>query len=160
MNRNNMEHLAKEGNILARNQKVPSAQEPCVSSLAISHHPPQLCDLDMAAAQTPTRMTAGDRNSGWREMQSQLGEHFDVNQGILRLQQPCPLWQGLLCPVGVTSCRNQLLRKICLFCGGVRLEILPQIYLMGHLWKGETKFWMCAVKPVACRMHAVFAMML
>lgn len=63
MNRNNMEHLAKEGNILARNQKVPSAREPCVSSLAISHHPPQLCDLDMAAAQTL------DPNDGWGQKQ-------------------------------------------------------------------------------------------
>lgn len=58
-----MEHLAKEGNILARNQKVPSAREPCVSSLAISHHPPQLCDLDMAAAQTL------DPNDGWGQKQ-------------------------------------------------------------------------------------------
>lgn len=56
-------------------------------------------------------MAAGDRNSGWREMQSQLGQRFDVSQGVRRLQQPCPLWPGLFCPFGVTPRRDQLLRK-------------------------------------------------
>lgn len=63
MNSNKIEFLASGGNILAQIQKVPSAWEPCVSSLAISHYLPHLCDQDMAAAQTLAR------NDGWGQKQ-------------------------------------------------------------------------------------------
>lgn len=63
MNSNKTELLANEGNILAQNQKVPSAREPCVSSLTITHYLPHLCDQDMAAAQSPAR------NDGWGQKQ-------------------------------------------------------------------------------------------
>lgn len=63
MNSNKIELLASGGNVLAQNQKVPSAREPCVSSLAVSHYLPQLCDQDMAAAQTLAQ------NDGWGQKQ-------------------------------------------------------------------------------------------
>lgn len=63
MNSNNIELLVTGGNILAQNQKVPSAWEPCVSSLAISHHLAHRCDQDVAVAQ----MLA--RNDGWGQKQ-------------------------------------------------------------------------------------------
>lgn len=44
--------LPAGGHILARNQKVPSAREPRVSSLAVSHYLPHRCDQDAATAQT------------------------------------------------------------------------------------------------------------
>lgn len=63
MNSSKIELLAKGGNILAQNQKVPSAREPCVSSLAVSHYLAYLCDQDMAAAETLAQ------NDGWGQKQ-------------------------------------------------------------------------------------------
>lgn len=51
MNSKNIELLASGGDFLAQNQKVPSAWEACVSSLAVSQYLALLSDQDMAAAQ-------------------------------------------------------------------------------------------------------------
>lgn len=63
MNSNKIELLPNRGTILAQNQKVPSAREPCVSSLAVSHYLPHLSDQDMTAAQTLAQ------NDGWGQKQ-------------------------------------------------------------------------------------------
>lgn len=107
----NTELLANGGNILAQNQKVPSAWEPCVSSLAISHYLLHLSDQDMAAPQMFSQSDGWDRNSGRREMQSQLSEGFDVSQGVCRLHRTVPLWLEWFSAIGDTPCRNQLLKK-------------------------------------------------
>lgn len=96
-------------------------------------------------------MTAGDRNSGWREMQSQLGERFDVSQGVRRLQQPCPLWRGLFCPFGGTPRRNPLPKKIMhLFWSSKAIKNLATRVFDGMFMEGgEDKYWMYTMKPVA-----------
>lgn len=107
----NTELLANGGNILAQNQKVPSAWEPCVSSLAISHYLLHLSDQDMAAPQMFSQSDGWDRNSGRRKTQSQLSEGFDVSQGVCRLHRTVPLWLEWFSAIGDTPCRNQLLKK-------------------------------------------------
>lgn len=154
MNSHKTELLVNRGNTLAWNQKAPSAQEPCVISLAISQYLPQLYDQDMATTQR-LAWNDRDRNSGRKEMQSQLGKRFDVNQGVRLLQQACPLWQGLFCPFGGTPGRKLLLRKILhLFWSSKAVKGLHHIYLTGCLWKGEDKCWMYTTKPVAVDVSA------
>lgn len=146
--------LINRGNTLAWNQKVPSAREPCVSSLAISHYLPHICDRDIATTQR-LAWAVRDRNSGRKEMQFQLGKCFDVNQGVRLLQQTCPLWQGLFCPFGVTPGRNLLLRKIMhSFRSSKAVKSLHHMYLTGCLRKGEDKCWMYTMKPVAVGVSA------
>lgn len=95
------------------------------------------------------RTAAGDRNSGWREMQSQRA--FMWAKGVRRLQKSCLLWTGLCCPFGVALCRNRRLQKnnmpLLYSCKDVVL-----MYFMGCWWK----FRMNTIDPIAVSVNAVW----
>lgn len=139
-----------EENILAPNQKVPSAREPCVSSLAISRYLPHLCDQDMAAAQRlapkdgrgQKQWAQRDAISAWRALWCEPRRPSIYNSSR-------PLWKNqLLCPFGGTPCKNGLLRKIMpIFYSNNALNLtIPSMYSTVHVCG---KCWMYTMKPVA-----------
>lgn len=65
MNHKNL-NSAKKQEHLAQNQKLPSAQGPCVSDVDKSHYLLQFSDTDIAAARMLS-LNDGWRKTGWVE---------------------------------------------------------------------------------------------
>lgn len=98
------------GNITARNQKVPSARESCVSSLAVSRYLTTSLIKNVAGAQRLARNDSqGQKTVGGERLQSLAAERFDVSRSVRRLQQPCPFLRR---ETFFGPCEKRLLRKI------------------------------------------------
>lgn len=107
---NKSELLAKRGKHVGPKSKVAICLwGACQQFRHIALPTAPLWSRHRCSSNVPPRMKAGDRSSGWRLMQSQLTESFDVNRGDRQLHTVTSFWLGLILLFGDTPCRKWLL---------------------------------------------------